>query len=260
MISSDLFLEQLMLLIISLVANGLSALAGGGAGLLQLPVLLFLGLGFGTALATHKIASVALGIGATLRHIREGKLDYRFCAFMVGCGLPGVLVGAFVVLTLPEGLIIFLLGLLTLFLGLYSVSKKQFGLTYEPKHRDRFGYIVGGSVIFAIGFLNGSLTSGTGLFVTLWLVRWFGFDYQRAVVYVLILVGLFWNGTGAIAVASQVAAKWEWLPALLIGATGGAYLGAHLSLAKGSKLIKHVFEVLTMLVGVKLVYDGWLLL
>ena len=80
--------EQLLLLIISFIANSLSALAGGGAGLLQFPVLLFLGLSFGTALATHKIASVALGIGATIRHLREGGLDWRFAGYILAWGCP----------------------------------------------------------------------------------------------------------------------------------------------------------------------------
>ena len=47
--------ELLILFIISLIANLLSALAGGGAGLLQLPALLFLGLPFPTALALSLI-------------------------------------------------------------------------------------------------------------------------------------------------------------------------------------------------------------
>lgn len=255
----EYWLEQLSLFVISLFANGLSALAGGGAGLLQLPVLLFLGLSFGTALATHKIASVALGLGATLRHLREGKLDYRFCGYIVGCGLPGVVLGGVVILALPEAITIFSLGLLTLGLGLYSMTRRQLGIEYNPRHRDFAGYLIGGLVIFVIGFLNGSLTSGTGLFVTLWLVRWFGLDYQRAVTYVLILVGLFWNSTGALVVALQTPPQWPWLPALVVGAILGAYAGAHLSLAKGNRMVKRAFETLTILVGLKLIWDGWLL-
>ncbi|MFM7037654.1 MAG: sulfite exporter TauE/SafE family protein, partial [Planctomycetaceae bacterium] len=53
-------LLQLGLFAAALVANLLSALAGGGAGLVQLPVLILLGLSFPLALATHKLASVAL--------------------------------------------------------------------------------------------------------------------------------------------------------------------------------------------------------
>lgn len=253
-------LEQVSLLLISLLANLLSALAGGGAGLLQFPLLLFLGLSFATALATHKIASVALGLGATLRHLREGSLDWRFAGFMLGCGLPGVLIGAYLILDLPQSWAIFCLGILTAGLGLYSVIKTDLGLEQQLRHHDRRGMLIGGLVLMLIGILNGSLTSGTGLFVTLWLVRWFGFDYQRAVAHTLILVGLFWNGVGALAVALQTSPLWGWLPVLLIGSLVGAYLGAHLGLAKGNRLIKRCFELLTLLVGAKLIWDGALLL
>ena len=70
--------EQLVLLVISLIANAFSAFAGGGAGLIQLPVLIFLGLPFSLALSTHKVASVALGIGAMLRHLRAGNIHLYF--------------------------------------------------------------------------------------------------------------------------------------------------------------------------------------
>ncbi|MBN0988150.1 sulfite exporter TauE/SafE family protein [Amphritea pacifica] len=254
-----MIIEQLSLVVISLLANALSAMAGGGAGLLQLPVLLFLGLSFSTALATHKIASVALGIGATLRHLREKSLNRRFCLFILASGLPGVITGGILVLQLPESLTILSLGLLTTGLGLYSIFKTQLGMTHQPRNRDFSGMLLGGLVLCLIGILNGSLTSGTGLFVTLWLVRWFGLDYKTAVAYVLILVGLFWNGSGAITVALQQPPHWEWLPALIIGAIIGAYTGTHIALVRGNGLVKRVFEALTIIVGIKLIYDATLL-
>ena len=51
--------EQFILFLASFIANWFSALSGGGAGLIQFPMLIFLGLPFGVALATHKVASVA---------------------------------------------------------------------------------------------------------------------------------------------------------------------------------------------------------
>lgn len=255
-----MIIEQLSLLLISLLANGLSAMAGGGAGLLQLPVLLFLGLSFSSALATHKIASVALGVGATLRHLREKSLDLRFCLFILACGLPGVVLGGILILRLPESLTIFCLGILTTSLGIYSIFKPQLGLSQQSRNRDLRGLCLGGAALCLIGILNGSLTSGTGLFVTIWLVRWFGLDYKTAVAYVLILVGLFWNGSGAITVALQQPPHWEWLPALIAGAIIGAYTGTHIALKKGNSAIKKIFETLTILVGIKLIADGLLLL
>jgi len=254
----DLILEQFILFVISLLANGLSALAGGGAGLLQLPALLFLGLAFGTALATHKIASVALGVGATIRHIREKGIDLRFSLFILIAGLPGVVLGALVILAVPDAIARLVLGFFTTGLGIYSWQSPSLGMVSNHKHRTLLGWIIGGAGLFFIGFLNGSITSGTGLFVTIWLVVWFGFDYQRAVTYTLILVGLFWNGFGAVTLALQTDVKWEWIPALLVGALLGGYFGANLSIAKGNKLVKRCFEFVTIAVGVSLIVDGLL--
>lgn len=250
------WIEQLILVAVSLLANLFSAFAGGGAGLIQLPALIFLGLPFGVALATHKVASVALGIGATTRHLRERRLDLPFALFILATGVPGVILGAGLILQVPEQLARTALGILTIGLGLYSRLKPELGLDESPRHRDRAGYALGGLGLFIIGVLNGSLTSGTGLFVTLWLVGWFGLDYKRAVAYTLILVGIFWNGGGALTLGLLGEIRWSWLPALLVGSFVGGYLGAHLAIVKGNRWIKTGYELVTILVGASLIlYD-----
>ncbi|RMG36198.1 MAG: sulfite exporter TauE/SafE family protein [Gammaproteobacteria bacterium] len=246
-------LDHIVLFVASLMANTFSAFAGGGAGLLQLPILIFLGLPFGVALATHKVASVALGLGATLRHIREGTLQRRFVLFILATGLPGVFLGASLILQIPGRTAEIALGFLTLGLGLYSFRRGELGQRLQLRHQQGMGLWVGGLVLFLIGVLNGSLTSGTGLFVTLWLVRWFGADYRLAVSYTLILVGVFWNGAGALTLGLLGEIRWGWLPALLVGSLLGGYLGAHLAIRQGNRWIKRAFEIVTLAVGIKLI-------
>lgn len=246
------WLSHSLLFFISLVANIFSAFAGGGAGLLQLPALIFLGLPFGVALATHKVASVALGIGATLRNLREGGLQGRLTLFIIFCGIPGVVIGASVILFVPGRSAEMALGLLTISLGLYSFFKPELGQTSRNPLQNIRHYVIGGGVLFGIGILNGSLTSGTGLFVTLWLVRWFGLDYKRAVAHTLVLVGLFWNGSGALTLGLLGDIRWDWLPTLLAGSLLGGYIGAHLAITQGNQWIKRAFEFITLAVGLKL--------
>jgi uncharacterized membrane protein YfcA len=246
-------IEQLVLFMVALVANIFSAFSGGGAGLIQLPVLIFLGLPFAVALATHKVASVALGIGATIRHLREGALDLGLVTLLLVAGLPGVLIGANLIVYVPDRTAEISLGVLTLGLGIYSWLQPGLGLKGEVRHRDHVGYVIGGLVLFWIGILNGSLTSGTGLFVTLWLVRWFGLDYRQAVAYTLVLVGVCWNGAGAITLGVLSEIRWVWLPALLAGSLLGGYLGAHLAIIKGNRWIKPSYELLTVLIGAQLI-------
>lgn len=245
--------DTILLFIISLLANTFSAFAGGGAGLLQLPLLIFLGLPFSVALATHKLASVALGIGATARHFREGSLNWRFSLLILASGLPGVAVGALIIVHIPERPAELALGILTIGLGIYSMSQKSLGQSVQVKVKSTLHTVTGILVLFFIGALNGSLTSGTGLFVTLWLVRWFGFDYRLAIAYTLVLVGLFWNGTGAFVLGLQGPIRWDWVPVLLVASALGGYAGAHLAISAGNKWIKHVYEAITLLVGLKLI-------
>lgn len=130
--------------------------------------------------------------------------------------------------------------------------QSQLGQIHTPKNQDKRGLIVGGAWLFFIGFLNGSIASGTGLFATILLVKWFGFDYKRAVAYTLIIVGLFWNGVGGVTLALISEVKWAWIPMLLIGSFVGGYLGAHLAVLKGNLWIKRGYEIVTILVGLNL--------
>ena len=246
--------DQFILFVASLIANFFSALSGGGAGLIQFPMLIFLGLPFGVALATHKVASVALGLGATLRHLKANHLERRFSLIILAAGLPGVILGASIILFVPERFATFLLGVLTLGLGVYSVFKPDLGLAHVSKNRDGRALRVGVAGLFFVGFLNGSITSGTGLFLTMWLIHHFGLDYKRAVAYTLVLCGLVWNGTGALILGMLGTVAWNWMPALLAGSILGGYLGSHVAINIGNLWIKRAFESITILIGLKLIW------
>jgi uncharacterized membrane protein YfcA len=247
-------LDQTILFFISTIANIFSAFAGGGAGLIQLPVLIFMGLPFSVALGTHKIATVALGLGATIRNVKEGHTSWRLNLFMLLAGIPGVVLGAWTIVGVDDRLAEVALGMLTLSLGVYSIFKPELGIIAVDKNHHLKGYVIGGMGLFLIGFANGALSAGTGLFATMWLVKWFGLSYKHAVGHTLIAVGLFWNASGAITIGMIGQVQWDWLPALLLGSLVGGYLGAHLAIKSGSKWIKRVYEVITVIVGLSLIF------
>lgn len=246
------YTQHLLLFVIAVIANWFSALAGGGAGLIQLPILLFMGLPFSLALATHKVATVALGIGATLRHLKERHSSIRLLSLILVAGIPGVVIGAYVIIDVDDRMAEIVLALLTLSLAIYSMLKPELGLVSKQLHRDVSGISIGALGLFLIGIANGALSAGTGLFVTLWLVYWFGFNYRIAVAHTLIAVGLGWNASGALTMIWFADVKWDWLPALVLGSFVGGYLGAHTSIKAGNIWIKRCYELVTFLVGIKL--------
>jgi len=252
------YFELILLFVIAVGANWFSALAGGGAGLIQLPILIFMGLPFPLALATHKVATVALGAGATLRHLREKNLELWLLCLILLSGVPGVLAGALFILDVQARYAEIALGVLTLGLALYSRFSPQLGLQSSARHRSYSSIIVGGLVLLLIGFVNGALSAGSGLFVTLWLVYWFGLDYRTAVAQTLVAVGLGWNGAGALTMSLTAEVQWTWVPALIGGSLVGGYLGANTSIQSGNRTIKRIYELVTLVVGLKLLLGSFL--
>lgn len=245
--------SAILLFVIALVANFFSAVAGGGAGLLQLPILIFLGLPFAAALATHKVATVALGLGASIKHIKAGNFDKKRSLLVLGVGLPCVFIGAMSSVVIPDHISNILLGLLTIGLGLYSIFSPSLGQLNNLKPLSPKVVLIGSAVLAAIGFVNGAFSSGSGLFVTLWLVRYFGFDYKSAVAHTLVWVGIAWNFTGALSLGWLGQIYWAWIIPLALGSFVGGYLGASMADTMGNRFVKRSFEVVTLITGIALI-------
>ena len=257
MVNTDIY-SQILWGIVSIVSNFISALSGGGAGLLQLPALLFFGLPFSKALATHKVASVALGLGAALPHFKNNTLRGEYVLLILICGIPGVLLGAYLSSIIASDFSTTLLGFLTLCLCFYSINNENLGRYKINKKITKSRLFVGSLGLFIIGFLNGYLSSGTGLFVTVWMITLFNLSFSIAVAYTLIFVGIFWNGVGAISLGLSGNIIWKYIPILISGSLIGGYFGAYFSIIKGSKFIKIFFEVVSLLVGISLLIKAFI--
>ncbi len=257
MLNYDIF-SQALLFFISFFSNFISALSGGGSGLIQLPALLFFGLPFSKALATHKIASVALGFGASIPLLKRNCFQLNFVFLILISGIPGVLLGAHTSSVLPNNFSTGLLGFMTLFLSFYSINKKQLGSSNKQTKINKLRIIIGSLGLFFIGFLNGYLSSGTGLFVTIWMITIFDLSFSVSVAYTLIFVGIFWNSIGAISLGLTGNIIWRYIPVLIFGSLLGGYFGAYFSIIKGSKFVKFFFEIVSFSVGVSLLVKAFL--
>tara|TARA_A100001011_G_scaffold218980_1_gene226931 strand:- start:2545 stop:3288 length:744 start_codon:yes stop_codon:yes gene_type:complete len=246
-------LDYIYLFLISLISNIFSAFSGGGAGVIQLPaILLLFDIAFINALAVHKIATVALGIGATSKFITKINFDKPLILKFLAIGLPGVIIGANVISLADEDNARMLLGILISSIGLYSIFKKGFG--EEDSSIKDSKKILGFILIFISALLNGSLSAGTGLIFTMILISCYGMDYRKAIAYTLIIVGLFYNAIGAITLGLLTDINWNILPVLFIGSLLGGYIGAKISLSKSNRVIKIVYQIITITVGVSLIY------
>ena len=244
--------KSILIFIISFISNTFSAISGGGAGLIQLPALILSGLPYYQALATHKVATVALGIGGSVRNFKSLRNDFFVLWQIIFFGTPGVVLGTSIVKYLSESFLYLILGIISIFIALYSHRKRNFGLISldnKSYFRLKLRFII---PVFIIGILNGSVSSGTGLLVTILLIKIFKMDFLRAVSLTFFTVGIFWNAIGAFFLSRIGSIPANLLLILLFGSFTGGYFGAHLSNLKGNKLIKKTFTVVCLIVGLSL--------
>ena len=253
--SQDLnIVNQFIIFIISYFSNVFSSIAGGGAGLIQLPALILFGIPYFKALAAHKIATVALGIGGSIRNYKNIKKNYLIIFQLLIFGIPGVILGTFLVKLISDQYLYLLLAIFTILLGIYSFIKPDLGLISIKKKIEPIALLKFNFIAFIIGILNGSISSGTGLLVTILLIKTFGLDFLSSISITFLTVGIFWNAAGAIALSKMGSLPVNILSILILGSFLGGFCGAHLSNLKGNKFIKKLFTFLCFLIGITLIF------
>ena len=247
-------IDHLLLFIVALISNIFSAFSGGGAGVIQLPAILLLyDMPFITALASHKVATVALGVGATLKYSRGIQFNSKFIMLCIIFGLPGVVAGANIISMINDSIARILLGILIIVISLYSFFTKSFGEQSTQIRQSFVDKIIVALVITLIAILNGSLSAGTGLIFTVFLIIFYGMDYKTAIAYTLIIVGFFYNLAGALTLGIFTQINTTIIIPLILGSLLGGYFGAKLSLAKDNRTIKKIYQLVTLIVGVNLI-------
>ena len=240
-------MEYLSLLLISFLSNLFSAFSGGGAGIIQLPaILLLFEISFPVALATHKISTVLLGLGATLKFFEKSKPSRKLLNEGIIIGLPAVIIGAYSISFINENLARQFLGLLILIVFFLSFTKSNNQGRIEPNP------LIVYPSLFIIGLLNGSLSAGTGLLYTIMLTKLYGYTYKEAIGYTLLVVGLFYNLVGATVLYVISSIDVSILPILLFGSFAGGYVGAMVAIKKSNVLIKTAYQLVTLIVAYKL--------
>ena len=244
--------KSIFIFLISFFSNTFSAISGGGAGLLQLPALILSGVPYYLALASHKLATVALGIGGSLRNYKSLGNDIGVAWLILIFGMPGVVLGSSLVEFISVKYLYLFLGIMSILLAFYSFYKPDLGLSSGDNKLNLVNKIRFLIFIFLVGILNGSISSGTGLFVTLLLIKTFKMDFLRAISLTFFTVGIFWNFIGAVFLAKIGSVPSNILILLIIGSFTGGYFGAHLSKLNGNIIIKKTFTTVCILVGISL--------
>lgn len=245
----------------SFAACFFSSLSGGGAGLILLPVLLFTGLPFINALASHKLAVGFIGIGSTLRYVREGLIDWRVFWWTALVGLPFVVLGTRFAASVPGEVMEPLVGGVIIAMVAITLARRAAPDLFDPARLSPRLLLLGSALLIPAAFYSGWISAGSGVFTTfiyLWLLR---YDQLHATAMTLAANGIFWNGVGAIAHVFMGHVIWPLAPGLIAGALLGSYLGASFGIKRGNRFLRVMFLGTAAVTGVILLWPtlrGWI--
>jgi uncharacterized membrane protein YfcA len=244
----------LLLCSASLLAGAVDAIAGGG-GLVTLPALLAAGLPPHLALGTNKGQSVFGTLAALWRYARSGWIDRQRALLFFPAGLVGAFLGALLVLRLrPEVLRPIVLVLLVCVALFLVVRGKP-----EPKIQripSRSALYLATAAALAIGAYDGFFGPGTGTFLILAFEAALALPLARASAESKV-VNLASNMAALILFTVRGVVIWPLaLPMAASNWTGG-YLGAHLALRGGDRLVRWVVLGVVVFLSVKLGTDLW---
>lgn len=256
LLADYLLIGVLVLVLASFVAGFLDSVAGG-AGLVLVPAFILTGMPPQLALGQEKLVSTLGTISAIYNFFKNGKIIWK----VVGYGIPTAIIGAYiggeVILAIDEsvvGKIIFFMIPVGLLISFMPKKDKHDG-EYQPSKKDIM--IILPLVCFVIGFYDGFFGPGTGSLLILAL---------HFLVHMPLIessatskIFNFASNVGAF-VAFAIAGKMAFLIGIpmVAGSVAGNYIGSHVALKNGEKIIKPLIfisiSILFISLGLKYIF------
>ena len=236
---------------LALLAGLVDAIAGGG-GLITVPALLWVGLAPVQALATNKAQGVFGTLASTMHFVRRGAIDLRAAALAVLLTFIGAGAGATAVQLVAAPVLARMVPLLLIGFALYFLFSPR--VSDIDSHR-RIGDFAFAAVAGAgVGFYDGFFGPGTGTFFTIGYVALLGYNLRRATAHAKLLnftsnlaAFLFFIAGGQIV--------WGIALTMAAGQLAGGWLGAHLVLRHGARLIRPLLVTISLAISLKLLMD-----
>lgn len=241
-----------LLMAVAGLAGFIDAISGGG-GLLTIPALLWVGLPPLQALGTNKLQAVFGSLASSLHFILKGELDPRPLLWVLACTFVGSSLGTLCVEHLGNQALQGWLPMLLLGFALYFLFSPR---ADDLESRQRIGLpLFGLGAGFGIGFYDGFFGPGAGAFYTLAAVSLLGFGLTKASMQARLLN--FTSNFASLLVFGY-GGQLLWTLGLPMALTQmlGAWLGARLVLQHGSRLIRPLLVLVSVLLAVKLLWVG----
>jgi uncharacterized protein len=265
----------LAVLLMSVLAGLLGALTGLGGGVVIVPALaLLFHIDIRYAIGASLVSVIATSSGAAVSYVREGFSNVRIGMFLEMATTVGALVGAYLTARISTRAIGIIFGITLLYSAWSSFREKQNETPNAPNPlaeklkligdyptgQGRQAYIAqnvpaGFGIMFVAGVLSGLLGIGSGA------VKVLAMDHAMKLPFkVSTTTSNFMIGVTAAASAGIYLGRGYIAPGLaapvMLGVLAGSILGAQLLMRIRVPVLRVVFAIVIVALGVEMIYSG----
>lgn len=238
----------LTLVAIAALAGMIDAIAGGG-GLLALPALMWAGLPPVQALATNKLQGTFGTMTASFNFVRRGEIALGRLRVPILFTFLGSTCGTLAVQRLGAELLEQMVPILLITFALYFLFSPRIG-DRDAQHRIGHG-LFGLSVGLGVGFYDGFFGPGTGSFFAAAFVVLLGYNLRRATAGTKVL-NFTSNLASLLFFAMSGQVVWQIGLPMGLAQIAGAWVGSHLVIRHGARLVRPVLVVVSLAISLKL--------
>lgn len=233
------------------VAGGFIGAVTGGAGLLSIPALIFLGLPANQAIATNALASIGMIAGGVPEYQRAKQVRWHAVLKLIPLTILGGFIGSKTLVHFNADALSVVIGiLLLLIVPIIFLNPKKGLKTFRPGISR---IIIGSFFYFVIAIYAGFFGAGAGIFSTYSLTYFFGMTYIQAKASNFI-PSFFLTVTAFAVFLTHGLINWELGIPMTIGMYLGGILGAWTALKNGNAWVRLIFVAVIVASGVKLIF------
>jgi len=234
---------------------GIISVTVGGAALIVTPLLLILGLTPYGAIATGKLALFGSVLTGGTRYYNAKLFNKKdFIILTAVISFIGALIGASFTLAINPFILKMAIIVLSIFVLVISIIKKDFGELSQTKKVTRSNYFFNFFLILILSVYSGSIGLGAGMFMIFSFVYFLGKNYLESSA-LMTVINLATLGGAVIIFGYKGVIDYQLGIPLLIGSVMGGWIGAHYAVLRGSGFIKKLFFLIAIILIIRLLFD-----
>lgn len=241
----EIFIYVLVILV-GMMAGFINTMAGGGS-LLTMPMLIFLGLPSAVANGTNRFALLLQNLTAVGKFKKDGFFNYKESVLYAFPAIIGAMIGSTFAINLSDYQFNRILAVVMIFILIIILIKPH----ERFKHIKSSNKYLGMVLFFGVGIYGGLIQAGVGFIImaSLTLVTSYSLVKINSMKMMIVLIYmipsfLIFLKSGNVDFFNGVL--------LAIGNSIGAYLGSHLQVKKGDKIVKYILTVAILISAAKL--------